>query len=70
MLSFQNLEKLLYTLSPKTNEKFRLLGATVIIIRYTALLWNLSITRAAAGELKNFAAMDYVFTLVLYVLTS
>ena len=43
MLSFQNLEKLLQILSPKNKGKFRLLGTTVIIIRYKALLWNLSI---------------------------
>ena len=38
MLFFQNLAKLLQTLSPKNNGKFRLLGATVIIMCYKALL--------------------------------
>ena len=37
MLSFQNLEKLIQTLSPKNNGKFRLLGA-MVIMRYKALL--------------------------------
>ena len=37
MLSFQNLEKLLQTLSPKNNGKFRL-GAMVIIMYSKALL--------------------------------
>ena len=38
MLSFHNLEKLLQTLLPKDNGKFRLLGETVIIMHCKALL--------------------------------